>query len=201
MGNTGLTALLFSGGMDSVALAHLCKPDMLVTINYGQVVAEPEIKAANYFANELGLPLTVLEADLRCTGAGSLAMDMPIESGHHTEWWPFRNQLLISVAAAWGIKQGVSQLLIGTVQSDSCFGDGTIEFIEAMNALLAIQEGAIKLEAPAIKMNAVELIRTSRMPTRFLPMCFSCNVSVQPCGRCRSCIKFIDTMRALDEDS
>lgn len=198
MGDTGLTGLLFSGGMDSVALAHHRRPDRLILINYGQIVSSAEIKAARYFANELDLPLTELEADLRCTGAGSLAHADQEQTGHHPEWWPFRNQLLVSIGAAWGVTKGITRLLIGTVKSDSCFADGTERFLDAMNALLATQEGAMRLEAPAIGIDTSELIRVSAMPTRYLPMCFSCNVSIRPCGTCRSCIKHTEIMREFE---
>lgn len=196
MGDSGLTALLFSGGMDSVALAHYRRPDVLITINYGQIVASSEISAARYFASELKLPLILLDANFRGVGSGSLVNSEPSQ-GKHPEWWPFRNQLLVSVAAAWSVSNDVRKLMIGTVESDGCFADGTVEFVQTMSNLLAIQEGGITLDAPAIKMSSAELIRVSQMPLRLLPMCFSCNVSLRPCGNCRSCLKFIETMDTL----
>lgn len=198
MGDSGLTALLFSGGMDSVALAHYRRPDVLITINYGQVVALAEIKAAKYFASELQLPLIILDANFGAVGSGSLANSEPSQ-GRHPEWWPFRNQLLVSVAAAWSVNNGVRKLMIGTVGSDSCFADGTVEFVQTISRLLAIQEGGLTLDAPAIGMTSVELIRAAQMPVRLLPMCFSCNVSARPCGECRSCLKFIATMNDIEQ--
>ncbi len=197
MVNTGLTALLFSGGIDSVALAHWKRPDVLLTINYGQTTASAEIRTARYFARELNLPLDVVETDLRCIGSGSLAKMPACAEGVHPEWWPFRNQLLVSIGAAWASIHGVSRLLIGTVKSDECFADGRMEFLNAMNALLAVQEGAIQIEAPAIEMEGLDLVKVSKMAHRYLPMCFSCNVSVKPCGNCRSCIKFGQILDSL----
>ena len=40
------TALLLSGGMDSIAIAWWKRPDIALTLDYGQQAANAEIKAA-----------------------------------------------------------------------------------------------------------------------------------------------------------
>lgn len=47
--------ILLSGGMDSMALAYLERPDIAFTINYGQRCAEAEIKASAYIAGVLNI--------------------------------------------------------------------------------------------------------------------------------------------------
>lgn len=44
------TALLLSGGMDSVSIAWWLRPDVALTIDYGQKPAEAEIDAAGQVA-------------------------------------------------------------------------------------------------------------------------------------------------------
>lgn len=194
MGNPRLKALLFSGGVDSLAIAHWCKPDFLLTIDYGQVTAQSEIRAASALAKRLVLPHEVLTADVSGIGTGTLSRNPSVANSPHAEWWPYRNQLLITLAATWALPKGISTLQIGTVKGDECFSDGTPAFITAINHLLAMQEGAVKVEAPALGLESLELIIKSELPTDLLPLCFSCNVSKRPCGACRSCAKYLGTL-------
>ncbi len=125
--------------------------------------------------------------------AGRAAIDVaPIP-----EWWPFRNQMLITLAAMRGIALDVTRLLIGTVKSDSSHADGRREFIAAMDDVLKLQEGGLRLEAPAIDLTAVELIRTSAIPREILAWAHSCHVAEYACGVCRGCHKHYETYEAL----
>lgn len=47
------TALLLSGGMDSISIAWWKRPDIAITLDYGQRAAEAEIKAASATCSDL----------------------------------------------------------------------------------------------------------------------------------------------------
>ena len=79
--------------------------------------------------------------------------------------------------------------MIGTLSEDSSNGDGTPEFVDTMDRLLRLQEGGIRLVAPAIGMNAVELLATSGIPQEVAGWSHSCFVSDTPCMKCRGCRK------------
>ena len=190
MGNSGITALLFSGGIDSTAIAWWKRPDKLLTIDYGQRTAVAEIESSKCLAGFIGIPHELLHVDLKEIGLGSLYGGDPSRLSDHPEWWPFRNQMLITVAAAWSVANDVDKLLIGTVKSDSCFGDGTKKFVDAMKSLLQLQEGSIQLEAPALDLDSFDLVKVSGMPREHLLLCFSCSVALDACGTCRSCLKY-----------
>jgi len=84
---------------------------------------------------------------------------------------------------------GVNRLLIGSVASDGVHADGRLEFFEALDLLTAMQEGDIRVEAPAIRLSSVELIRRSEVPRSILCWAHSCHVASLACGVCRGCAK------------
>src|SRR4051812_5109212 len=92
--------LLLSGGMDSIALAWAIRPDLSLTIDYGQLAAPGEIRAAKAVCAELGLGHKVLKIDCSGIGSGDMAGARPSEVAPVSEWWPFRNQLLVTMGAA-----------------------------------------------------------------------------------------------------
>src|SRR3954469_1749497 len=91
--------LLLSGGMDSYALAFLNKPDIALNINYGQKSAIAELQASKLLAERLHIPLLELSIDLSSIGSGDLTDNAPIHHAPASDWWPFRNQALITLAA------------------------------------------------------------------------------------------------------
>ena len=189
--------LLLSGGLDSTALAWQERPEITLTIDYGQLPAKGEIRASRAVCQALGLRHEILRVDCRTLGSGDLAGRAPSALAPSTEWWPYRNQLLLTLAAMYAIQANASSLLIGTVESDSFHGDGRIAFIETMNALLSAQEGSLRVVAPALTVSSVDLIRRSGIPLEVLAWSHSCHVSEWACGSCRGCVKQLRTRVAL----
>jgi 7-cyano-7-deazaguanine synthase len=193
------TALLLSGGMDSVAIAYWCRPEFAITIDYGQRSAKGEIRASQTAAEILSIPLFVVRANLSELGSGDMAGMPAVKIAPASEWWPFRNQMLVTLAAMKGVTIGVQRLLIGAIKTDQFHADGRPEFIKGLNALLAVQEGEITLEAPAIELTASDLIRQSGVPLELLSCAHSCHISDYACGLCRGCRKHYETLRDLGE--
>lgn len=181
--------LLMSGGLDSAALAFWKKPDVAMTIDYGQVCAEAEVLAAQQICREIGLVQELVRVDCRHLGSGDLAGISPHDDAPTQEWWPYRNQLLVTIGAMRALAMGVDRLLLGTVASDSSHRDGTVEFIASIDKLLQLQEGGMRVLAPAIEMSSAELIRTSGVSVDVLAWCHSCHTANTACGRCRGCFK------------
>jgi 7-cyano-7-deazaguanine synthase len=193
------TALLLSGGMDSIAIAYWCRPEIAVTIDYGQRPAAGEIRASKAVAAALRIEHQVVRADLRTLGSGDMAESVALGIAPVSEWWPFRNQMLVTLAAMRCVAFGTSRLLIGTLKTDDRHADGRSEFVTSLNALLLQQEGEMTLEAPAIGLTAVELIRKSGVPMEVLAWAHSCHTSEFACGLCRGCRKHYETLRDLGE--
>jgi 7-cyano-7-deazaguanine synthase len=190
-------ALLLSGGMDSIALAYGMRPDLCITVDYGQEPAEGEIRASSAVCDSLGLRHRVLKVDCSELGSGDLAGKPPLSLAPVSEWWPFRNQLLITFGAALAVQEGVNRLLIGCVSTDGTHADGRVEFLRGMKDLLGQQEGNIALETPAIDKTTVDLCRFVQIPFKVLAWAHSCHVAPFACGRCRGCQKHRSSMREL----
>lgn len=212
--------LLLSGGMDSAALAHWVRPVAALYIDYGQRPADSEERAATAVANALGIPIDILRIDLSTLGAGLLlreeaadgsageqAASTPVSTADAVspspEWWPLRNQLLCSLAAAWALSPRapsntpICKVLTATVAGDgSRHVDGTTAFYEAMDAVTAMQEGNIRVLAPAAGLSAAELVRASGVTENVLGWTHSCHRGVVPCAACPGCWKRSDVLVA-----
>jgi 7-cyano-7-deazaguanine synthase len=187
--------LLLSGGLDSAALAAWLEPERALTIDYGQRCAGGEIEASRQVSKALGITWDVLEIDCRQIGSGLLAGTTESSFAPDEEWWPYRNQLLVSFAAAWGLARGVTEILLGCVSDDSVHADGRAPFIAAADALLAQQEGGIRVSAPAQAMTSAALLAQSGIRPGLLAWTHSCNRATTACGTCRSCVRREATLR------
>lgn len=182
-------ALLISGGMDSVALAWWQKPDIAYTIDYGQKSAKGEIRAATAVCSAMSIPHRIITVDCCSLGSGDLAGIDPSPLAPVSEWWPFRNQLLLTIASMAAIQDGVETILFGTVKTDSIHRDGCPQFFENASRLVEDQEGNIQVKAPAITLTSAELIRMAGIAPPMLSWAHSCHTSEFACGSCRGCDK------------
>lgn len=184
-----MRALLLSGGMDSIAVAFWKRPEIAITVDYGQKAAEAEVIAAGQVAGELAMRHEVVRIDCRPIGSGDMAGDKALDVAPVPEWWPFRNQILVTFAAARGVALGVTEVMTGSVASDGSHADGRPGFYEAMDHVTAFQEGGIRVSAPALSMTTAELVRASGVPREILAWAHSCHVGNLACGQCRGCVK------------
>lgn len=184
-----MEVLLFSGGIESTCLAFVRRPDICLTIDYGQNVAQSEIRASRNVTSFLGLRHEVLAVDLPNIGSGQLAGLEPIPQASIPEFWPYRNQLLVTLAAMKFAGQSDLVITIGTAKGDASHRDGTVEFVERMDRVLAMQEGGTRLIAPVATIDSIDFLIQSRIDPDLLDMTFSCFEAEYPCGRCRGCIK------------
>ncbi len=182
-------AILLSGGIDSAALCCWRRPALAIHVTYGQISAAAEKRAAEEVARELETPFEAVVVDLAGLGLGSMAGRGQSPLGAAPEWWPFRNQMLITIAAMRMAATGHRTVLLGTVATDRLHADNSPAFRQAIDDLLAIQEGRMRLSAPAAGLTSAELVKASGLPREILAWTHSCHVSDLPCGHCRGCIK------------
>lgn len=191
------SALLLSGGMDSISIAFWKRPDICITLDYGQRPAPAEIRASEAVSSALNIRHEIIRADLSTLGSGDLSGSPALNIAPVSEWWPFRNQMLITLAAMKAVGLNVGKLLIGALRTDGAHLDGTTEFVSAISSLTQLQEGGLAVEAPAIMLDAVELVKASNIPIELLSWAHSCHVSDFACGLCRGCQKHYDTFQRL----
>lgn len=181
--------------MDSTAIAWWLRPEIAIFINYGQRPGKAERRAAEAVAGHVGMQFHALDVDCSALGTGSLAGTPQVSGAPSPEWWPFRNQLLVTLASAIALREGATTLMIGTIADDHGNRDGTQEFVDTLDRLLSQQEGGLKLAAPAIRLTAHELLTISAVPPEVLGWSHSCFVSDMPCLKCRGCAKQLETLR------
>jgi 7-cyano-7-deazaguanine synthase len=196
-----MNALLMSGGMDSVSIAWWKRPDLAIFVDYGQKSAAAERDAGAAACGAMDIAHKTIRADCSSLGSGDMAGSTPSPHAPVPEWWPFRNQLILTLAGMAALRLGAKQLMIGTLSTDGLHADGLPEFVERASDLMAMQEGGLTISAPAIGLTAVELVRTSGIPKHVLAWAHSCHTGDLACGRCRGCVKHFETWRALGWDA
>lgn len=190
-------ALLLSGGLESTALAYWKRPEIAYTFDYGQAPAEAEIEASKRVCDDIRCEHHVVKVNLAALGAGPLAGRASSKLSKHEEWWPFRNQLLLTLGGMCALRDGVTDLLIGTVRNDSRHADGKPVFVRTIRSLMLRQEGRLRLHAPALRLSSLSLIKKSRVPSVALLHTFSCHRGGAACGHCPGCVKRLATLKEL----
>jgi len=185
------SVLLLSGGIDSTALAFSEDPDVALTVDYGQVCAKAEVQSAGEVCRELNIPHEVVRADCSDLGSGSMTGDGDqLDVAPTQEWWPFRNQLIITLAAMRAVRFNASNLVLGAVQDDTDHADGRVEFFESLDQVICSQEGGLHVQTPAIHSTSIELVRKSQIPESIFAWAHSCHTANFACGICRGCRKY-----------
>lgn len=180
--------------MDSLSIAWWKRPQLAITIDYGQKAAEAEMQASAAVCAQLGITHHMLAIDCSSLGSGDMAGCQPNAAAPASDWWPYRNQMLVTFAAMKAIALGATTLYIGTVRSDESHRDGTADFIRILDNLLRYQEGGLRLEAPAIGMTTQQLVESAKVPANVLGWAHSCHKANLPCGNCRGCNKYNQAM-------
>lgn len=193
--------LLLSGGIDSISIANWIRPEFALTVDYGQRAAEAEWKVSAHICSELNIKHEKLTIDCSNLGFGLMSKQhINVELRNFnvgSEWWPFRNQLIITIAASRALYLGANKLVIGTVSSDKKHLDGTQGFLKRMKKLLSYQEGNLKLIAPAIKLSSFQLVQRSGISAEYLSWAYSCHTGNIACGICPGCQKNIQVLEKL----
>jgi 7-cyano-7-deazaguanine synthase len=200
--------VLFSGGIDSTtalywALRHYDAVRPL-TFDYGQR-HRVETRLARRLVGRLGLPFTLLEVDLRQVGGSALTdrriavprskrLALP-RSGAPPTYVPFRNGILLALAAAWAEARGLRDLVVGFNVIDSPhYPDTTPAFVRAMERAVnlgttaAFGRGRTRLRAPFIGLRKSEIIRRGLALGADYSLSVSCYSGGEvPCFRCPAC--------------
>jgi 7-cyano-7-deazaguanine synthase len=115
------------------------------------------------------------------------------ELGLAEEWWPYRNQLLVTLAGMRFVNEGLREIIIGAVRTD-VHADGRAPFLRGIDRLMSLQEGHVTVSAPGRALHPLRLLHLSGFPETLVGLTFSCHVMEYPCGQCRGCFKNLDTL-------
>ncbi|SDR77262.1 7-cyano-7-deazaguanine synthase [Maribacter dokdonensis] len=191
-------AILLSGGIDSICLTYGIKPDIAYTVDYGQTVSKREIYVSKYICNKLNIKHKTIKVDCKNLGSGTLANSKTSNISPSEEWWPFRNQLLVTLAAMQSIKDSVNEIYLASVKSDNFHKDGTIGFYKSINNLVSYQEGNIKIICPTLDFYSHQLVIKYKVPIELITLAHSCHISNLACGKCSGCKKQLRVRHELN---
>ena len=199
--------VLFSGGLDSSTCLAIAREDGFaphaLAVRYGQRHGH-ELRAAERVAAVLGVPLKVVEMDLRAIGGsaltGELAVpkDAPLGEGIPVTYVPARNTVFLALALGHAEVLGAQDLYIGVNAIDySGYPDCRPAFVRAFEALAnlatkaAVEGGArYSVRAPLVQLSKAEIIRLGtrlNVPYELTHSCYDPDSEGRACGRCDSC--------------
>lgn len=179
--------LLLSGGLDSTVLLALTKAQgyrvRTLFFDYGQPTAAIEQKFAMKNSAKYG-----------ATGHTELSINSNI-SKRRGSYYPGRNLLLLSAAAAFAESEGFPTIFIGLVTDVHSpiqtphYPDVTPDFIERVNQTLQFSAGkSILVQAPLIEVHKPGIFSLAKTLGVDPNDTTSCLVG-RGCGECASCIE------------
>lgn len=191
-----------SGGLDStVALVNALRERgagrvEALTFTYGQNHAKRENAAVKRICRTLKVPLTRVELPFMRSEFKSALLGGRVPDGYYTEKSmestvvPFRNGIMLSIAAGIAESRGLSRLVIGNHAGDHfIYPDCRPDFIKSMAA--AIYEGTgrkIHLESPFCMMTKADIVKLGKRINAPLALTYSCyKGGVKHCGTCGTC--------------
>jgi len=202
--------VLLSGGLDSAATLYTSAPTeaQAMFVDYGQVSAGAEERAARALANARGVGLEVVRvSDLARLGAGTLARaDATAGADGSTdqqrqEWFPARNLMLCAIGAISLARAGGGELALGTISES--YRDTRVEFFESVERAIGEAlpaETCIALVVPSEdRATALRRACVAGLEPR---LTFSCNRRPdRHCWRCASCRDRVELISALGMDT
>lgn len=169
--------------MDSVVLLHMAadkgfKVINLISYNYGQRhVREldciqhqidamkskfPDIEVDHYTADVRFIQHLAPTSSLTNTDIDNPDISKMAGDAQPVSYVPFRNQLFNTIGCAYAESKGADTVWYGAAEVDSLAGywDGSVEFVDSMNALIALnRENRIQIEAPLLTMSKEVIVK------------------------------------------
>jgi 7-cyano-7-deazaguanine synthase len=196
--------VLVSGGLDSATTLAMARAQgfecLALAVNYGQRHSS-ELAAAQRVCDSQGVPIKVLQVNLREIGGSALTdnIDVPITgtSGIPVTYVPARNTIMLSLALGQAEVLGANAIFIGVNAVDySGYPDCRPEFIRAYETMarLATKAGVdgteVRILTPLIFLTKAEIIRQGLalgVDYSQTVSCYQADAEGRACGVCDSC--------------
>ena len=199
---------ILSGGMDSVTMLHDHKEEiaLAVSFDYGSNHNAREIECAAYHCKLLGIKHIVipLEFFTNYFKSSLLEGDDAIPEGNYDDnnirstVVPFRNGIMLAIAAGIAESNGLQRLLIANHGGDhSIYPDCRPEFISAIDA--ATKAGTynhVEVYAPYTNITKTDIARIGHRLKIDYSKTWSCYRGGKiHCGRCATCLERREALR------
>jgi 7-cyano-7-deazaguanine synthase len=212
------TAIICSGGLDSVTLAYKIKADetrtltRIISFDYGQR-HKKELDCAKLCAEKLNVPFHLI--DISAIGAhlsgSSLTDDIDVPDGHYAEESmrvtvvPNRNAIMLSIA--YGIASANDDEAIATaVHGGDHFiypdcRPGFIRSFEAMQYHALEGLSSIALYTPFLEKSKTDIATEATELSVPIAETWSCYKGGEnQCGRCGTCVERIEAFHLAGKD-
>jgi len=201
---------VLSGGLDSTVATSVFKEEYdihALTFNYGQKSVEMEIRSAKEVCKEMGAKHTVIDLPwLAELGGSSLTSDEDVPEPDTDDlddldsslksalnvWVPGRNVVFTAIANSFAEAESASIIVVGwDLEEAATFPDNSLEFLNAFNNVLDVGSfDEIKIEAPLIGMNKMEIVKLGNDIKAPIKLSYSCYKGFEyHCGVCESCMR------------
>lgn len=211
--------LILSGGMDSVTLLYEKQEEigMAISFAYGSNHSKNELNCAEYHCQKLGIPHKVVHLDfMKDFGSALTSGADAIPEGHYAEESmkstvvPFRNGIMLSVAAGYAESNGFTSLMLASHFGDhAIYPDCRADFSEAISKAISLGTYAnIKVEAPYSHLTKDKIALIGKGLGVDYSKTWSCYKGGEKhCGKCGTCVErkeafelagFVDPTEYLD---
>ena len=201
------SVIVVSGGMDSITLLYDKKEEiaLAVTFDYGSKHNAREITWAKVHCGRLGIRHIVIKLDFmqKYFTSSLLEGGDEIPEGHYADEnmkstvVPFRNGIMLSVAAGIAESNGLKKILIANHGGDhTIYPDCRPEFIGAMDR--AIANGTyedVRIDAPYTNITKADIAKIGKRLGIDYSETWSCyKGGERHCGKCGTCIERKEAM-------
>ena len=201
------SVIVVSGGMDSITLLYDKKEEiaLAVTFDYGSKHNAREIAWAKVHCGRLGIRHIVIKLDFmqKYFTSSLLEGGDEIPEGHYADEnmkstvVPFRNGIMLSVAAGIAESNGLKKILIANHGGDhTIYPDCRPEFIGAMDR--AIANGTyedVRIDAPYTNITKADIAKIGKRLGIDYSEAWSCyKGGERHCGKCGTCIERKEAM-------
>lgn len=192
--------MVVSGGMDSTTMLYeyADRIALAVTFNYGSNHNAREIECARYNCDKLGIELVVVDMPFigrlfessLLSGADAIPEGNYDDENMRSTVVPFRNGIMLSVAAGLAESRGLHHLMMANHGGDhAIYPDCRPGFVDAMSR--AISEGTyehIDIFAPYTDITKTDIARRGAAIGIDYSHTYSCYKGGEKhCGRCGTC--------------
>lgn len=201
--------IVLSGGMDSVTLLHDYSHRIAaaVTFQYGSNHNKREARCARINCEMLGIRWIEIDLGFMArhfnssllSGADAIPEGSYDDGNMASTVVPFRNGIMLSVAAGLAESLGLSNVMLANHSGDhSIYPDCRPEFVEAMGAAISAGTYAnIGLIAPYTAITKADIARRGKEIGVDYSLTYSCYKGGEKhCGKCATCIERAEALAA-----
>lgn len=204
--------IIVSGGLDSVTLMHEYKDRiaLAITFDYHSRHAKHEIDCAKWQCAKLGIQHLVLElsfmdqymnSSLFANSAEEIPEGSYDDENMKSTVVPFRNGIMLSIAAGIAESRGLQYLMIANHSGDhSIYPDCRPEFIDSMSK--AVANGTynnVEILAPYTNISKRDLALKGQALGVDYSHTYSCyKGGDKHCGKCGTCVERKEALEGFD---